>query len=214
MRTAFSRLPKTSLHACFWLKWFSLLQCFLSRTIERRATAFPTLLSVGLFFSQIWARSQHAAPSARHRSETSHSRQQVSSSSNVADFLLANRVDRIPRCSGLQRAFPRVLQVSTRKTTSMANFMFPAGNTRVWRNPQVIRYLRCAHIHHHHCQGSPQCRCRHPNTIRAVHHSSYGLARTWVHKQRVRSSFSGSLSSGQNTIPRVNLMTSCSALMV
>ena len=30
----------------------------------------------------------------------------------------------------------------------------------------------------------------------------------------VRSSFSGSLSSGQNTFPRVNLMTSCSALMV
>ena len=72
MRTAFSRLPKIALHACMWLKWFSLLQCFLSGTIGRRATAVPTLLSVGLFFSQIWARSQHAAPSARHRSETSH----------------------------------------------------------------------------------------------------------------------------------------------
>ena len=56
MRAAFSRLPKIALHACIWLKWFSV----------------PTLLSVGLFFSQIWARSQHAAPSARHRSETSH----------------------------------------------------------------------------------------------------------------------------------------------
>ena len=176
MRTAFSRLPKIALHACIWLKWFSLLQCFLSGTIGRRATAVPTLLSVGLFFSQIWARSQHAAPSARHRSETSHWPQ-------VQNYGAANRVDRIPRCSGLQRAFPRVLQVSTRKTASMVNFMFLPGNTRVWRNPQVIRYLRCAHIHHHHCQGSPQCRCRHPNTIGAVHHSSYGLARTWVHKQ-------------------------------
>ena len=72
MRAAFSRLPKIAFPAGIWLKWLSLLPCFFQGLLSDEPQLFRLRYQLVSLFSQIWAWSQHAGLSARHRSETSH----------------------------------------------------------------------------------------------------------------------------------------------